>query len=181
MDDTVASYQVNAVGVDNTPEANVLFRFETLTYIFNTGCSDEQETTDLYFVTSPGGIGTLPMEVRSVEMVQEGNENDFGDNCSTDTHIRASTGGQTLTVTRNYKSLTMATIVDHSPEIERFFSDMRKSPQRWVRVSDNAGGWIARKFLVDTGGIEVRRTGETVELIVSGKFLNETSQSNYEG
>lgn len=180
IDNTVASYQVNAVGIDNTIDANILFRFETLTYIFNTGCSGEEETTDLYFVTSPGGIGTLPMQIRSVEITQEGNENDFGDNCATDTHTRSSKGGQTLTVTRNYKSITMSTIVDHSPEIERYFSDMRKSPQRWVRVSDNAGGWVARKFLADTGGIEVRRTGETVELTVSGKFLNETAQSNYE-
>lgn len=180
MDSTVAYYIVSLAGIDNTPSANALFRFENITYIFNTGCSDSDETTDLYFVTSPGGIGTLPMVVDSVEIAQEGNVNDFGDNCSTDTYIRASTGGATLTVTSNYKSIRLSTIVDHSEEIERFFSDMKKSPQRWVRVQDGNGGFVPRKFLIDTGAIEVRRTGEAVQLTVTGRFLNETAQSNTE-
>lgn len=181
MDSTVSYYTVAAAGIDNTVGAAVLFRFETITYIFNTGCSDADEVTDLYFVTSPGGIGTLPVTVDRVEITQEGNAVDFGDNCSTDAHIRSSTGGKSLTVTANYKSLTLSTIVDHSTDIERFFSDMRKSPHRWVKVSDGAGGWVARKFLADTGGIEVRRTGETVQLTVTGRFLDEAAQSNSEG
>jgi hypothetical protein len=180
MDSTVAYYTVSATGIDNTIGADVLFRFETITYIFNTGCSDADETTDLYFVTSPGGIGTLPMTVQSVEYTQEGSELDFGSNCSTDVHIKSSTGGQTLSVSRNYKSVTLSTIVDSNEEIERYFSDMRKSPQRWVRVADGNGGWAARKFLVDTGAIEVRRIGEAVELTVRGNFQNETAQSNTE-
>ncbi len=159
--DTLEFYEVQVFGAYPTAE-DVLFNASEILHIDVEACC--QDSTDIYFLTSPGGIGTLPVDIDSETVVQDGQEIQLYNDCGDDRATRATKGGRTLTNLRSYTRITFSKTCKNSAEWKRWLTDFRKSPQRWVKVIDGAGNPIAKKAILQPDDITVRQSGQAVEL-----------------
>lgn len=130
-------------------------------YVIDRSC---EVTTDILFTTPQSGISPLLVEKLEGEIVQEGTEICTASACNS-----AEYGGRTLTDLRNYERVTYRARRFYSEQEVQFFKGLKTSAERWVRRPYGAG-WIARKFIIETGGIKIFQSGENVELVATGYF-----------
>lgn len=132
------------------------------------GCKPEVHT-DVYFLGKYGGIETLPVEIIEESIVQDGEEALTSIDCGAGRFNLAAYGGRSLSGARAYQTFKLRAL-DNRPTALDFFKHMRASPQRWIRLTDDAGKPIAWKLIVDTGSITIKEAGQAVELTFSGKL-----------
>lgn len=141
---------------------------------------DSDRHTDVYFLDKLGGIGTLPMEIIEETASQTGDEILLDVPCSASRADKAAYGGRTLSNIRSNMVLTLRTFFKGGDEYVNFFRSMKLSPQRWIRTTDETGAFIARKFIVEPGGVKVFQEGAKVSLEVSGYLGDIVIQSGSE-
>lgn len=173
----VAFYEVQVVGTDPLDYNNVWFNAsEYLRFEICDACCDD--ATDLYFLSPTGSIDTIVVRVDSVETLQSGGEEiRVNIPCGTDRIDRATYGGRTLVSTRVYQKMKMSVQIPRSSEWERWVKHLRQSPQRWVRVLDESGAYIAKKIVFENGAITQRQSGEGTIIEMTG-YLQDVPTQN---
>ena len=141
---------------------------------------DSDQHTDIYFLDKLGGIGTLPVEIIEETANQVGDEILLDVPCSASREDKARYGGRTLGNIRSNISYTLRTFFKGGDEYLDFFRAMKLSPQRWIRTTDETGAFIARKFIVEPGGVKVFQEGAKVSLEVTGYMGDIVIQSGSE-
>lgn len=141
---------------------------------------DNERHTDIYFLDKLGNIGTLPVEIIERNVNQSGDEILLDVPCSASREDKAKYGGRTLSNVRSYETLTLRTFFSGGDEYIDFFKSMKLSPQRWIRTTDETGAFIARKFIVEPGGVRIYQDGPKVSLEVSGYMGDIVIQSGSE-
>lgn len=141
---------------------------------------DSAQHTDIYFLDKLGGIGTLPVEIIEETANQVGDEILLDVPCSASREDKARYGGRTLGNIRSNISYTLRTFFKGGDEYLDFFRSMKLSPQRWIRTTDETGAFVARKFIVEPGGVKVFQEGPRVSLEVSGYMGDIVIQSGSE-
>lgn len=86
---------------------------------------------------------------------------------------------------KNQETVTLRCRRNYTEEEVAYFKSMKASPERWIQVSetgiDGSGSlynYIAKRFLVDPGGVKIYQEGDYVELIITGKIGNEIIVQN---
>ena len=133
-------------------------------FVVNHQC---ENTTDVYFVTPPGGIGTMLVQIVEEEVEQQGNEICMDVPCGTSLSEVPKYGGRSLANVRSFERITIQAVDDDSPEKLAYFKSFKSSPERWLRVA-SGNGWAAKKFIVETGGVKVFQRGQNIELVATG-------------
>lgn len=151
---------------------------EAMSYYIIRPC-DTDKDTDLYFLTPIGGIGTIPVRIIEKNANQNGDEILLDVPCSVSREDKARYGGRTLSNIRSYESFTFQSH-ENSAEATDFFRDLKLSPQRWVRRRDEAGNWIARKLIIETGGVKVFSDTEKITVEMTGYLGDIIIQSGTE-
>lgn len=138
-----------------------------------------ENLTDVYFKTPPGGIGTLLCEIIEKETVQEGTEICLNIPCSTTRTEKAKYSGRMLTNIRAYEKITLRARRNFQEQEVAYFASLKASPERWVQIEETGigGTWIAKRLLVDTGGIRIFQTAEYIELTITGSLADIPLQS----
>lgn len=164
---TVSHYFVKA-----TADTGDTVGWETYFYIEH-AC---ENMVDVYFKTPPGGIGTILMDVVDRDIVQEGTEICLNTSCSTTRQEAAKYGGKTQNRIRSYDTVTLKARRSFNDEEVAYFRSLKASPERWIQVAETGltgagylNNYIAKRLLVDTGGIRIYQNGEYVDLIITGK------------
>lgn len=170
--DTLVSYSVAIFG-DATQFT------ETTSYYLLDTCEDNLLETDIYFLNQIGGISTIPVRIIEKSANQTGDEILLNVPCTASREEKGKYGGRTLSNIRSYESFTFRSF-ENGPEINDFLKDMKLSPQRWVRRQAEDGTWIARKLIIDPGGVKVYEDGPKVTVEVSGFLGDILTQSNTE-
>ena len=179
----IVYYEVQVVGMDTGLTTTLFNASEYLTFIPITECNG---FTDIYFLTSPGGISTLPVVVTKIETEQEAGTVNLSIDCNTDRLTRASVGGRTMTNIRSYNKYTFECYGKRTDEFTRWFTDFKKSPQRWIKVYEkpvtNSGISLpmAKKMIVDPGSIETFINDGALTLRGTGYTFDIPSQSSNE-
>lgn len=159
-------YQVQVVGTDPLDYGEILFNATEYLEFCVTDCCDD--TADLYFLGVPGGIDTVNVRVDKNEVLQSGGEEirvQVG--CGTTREDRAGNGGRSLVSMRVYQKLTLSLQVPRNDEWARWMKHLRQSPQRWIRVKDEGGNWLAKKLILEAGSFKIKQSGvgETIEMV----------------
>ena len=172
----VVAYEVQVVGTDPLDYGDVWFNAsEYLRFEICDACCDD--STDLYFLSPTGSIDTIVVRVDSLETLQSGGEEiRVNIPCGTDRVDRAAYGGRTLVATRVYQKMKMSVQIPRSADWELWVKHLRQSPQRWVRVTDQSGGYIAKKIIIDAGGITSRKSGEGTIVEITGYLQDVPTQ-----
>lgn len=125
---------------------------------------------DVYFKTPPGGIGTILCEMIEREIIQEGTEICLNTPCSTGNLESAKYSGRMLSQLRSYEKVTLRARRNFSDEEVAYFKSMKASPERWIQWPETGetGGYIAKKLVVDTGGVKIMQSGDYIDLIITG-------------
>lgn len=172
----VVAYEVQVVGTDPLDYGDIWFNAsEYLRFEICDACCDD--ATDLYFLSPTGSIDTIVVRVDSVETLQSGGEEiRVNIPCGTDRVDRAAYGGRTLVATRVYQKMKMSVQIPRSADWETWVKHLRQSPQRWVRVTDQSGGYIAKKIIIDAGAITNRKSGEGTIVEITGYLQDVPTQ-----
>ena len=171
-DETLDRYEVQAVLLDSGD--NVLANAsEYLTYVVAPSCCEE--STDVYFLTPAGGIGTMLVRIDETEAVQEGREILTDVPCNTAgfyQSAKAKYGGRSLSQITAYERVTISATETATDEYIDYFKHFKMSPQRWLRVTSADGSHMAYKFLPEPGGVQIFRAGENVVLRATGRLID---------
>jgi len=129
--------------------------------------------TDVYFKTPAGGIGTLLCEITETEMVQEGTEICLNVACGVSRSESAKYSGRMMNQMRAYEKITLRARRNFDPEEVEYFKSLKASPERWVQVPETGiipfgGSWIAKRLLVEPGGVRIFQTGDYIDLEITG-------------
>ena len=171
--DTLSHYTVR-VFLDDTTQAT-----EEITYYIAQGCDNPELDTDLYFLNPAGGISTVPVRVIEQTAQQEGTEILLDVPCTASRVDKGKYGGRTLTGVRSYESFVFRSF-ENSTAVTQFFRDLKLSPQRWVRRRAEDGTWIARKLIVEPGGVRIYSENEKVTVEITGYLGDIPVQSTTE-
>lgn len=162
----VLKYSVQVSGVDTLDSNNVFFNAtEYLEFVLSPACDSH---TDLYFLNSCGGIDTVDVQIDRIEVVQDGNEIQIPVPCGTDRSDRAKYGGRTLLSLRSYSKYYLSAEFQRTPANTRWLTDLRKSPQRWIRITDEGGSPLAKKLIVSPGAVKVYEVGVGIKIELEG-------------
>lgn len=132
-----------------------------------------QNLIDVYFKTPPGGIGTILCEITDSEINQEGTEICLSTPCGTTRQEVARYGGRMLNNIRSYEKVTLRARRNFSTEEVEYFKSVKASPERWIQVSETGetpfgGSYIAKRLIVEPGGVKVFQSGEYIDLVITG-------------
>lgn len=162
----VLKYSVQVSGVNSLDDNDVFFNAtEYLEFVLLPSCESK---TDLYFLNSPGGIDTFDVQIDKIEVVQDGNEIQLAIPCGTSRTDRGKYGGRTLVNLRSYSKYTLSAELQRTDENRRWITDLRKSPQRWLKITDDAGSPLAKKFILSTGSIRVTEVAVGIKIELEG-------------
>lgn len=175
---TLDFYQVHITTQNSGSPTDLTQITETKSFYFTEQC-DELRNTDLYFLTPAGGIGTLPVEIIEQSAEQQGTEILLDVPCTATRADQGRYGGRTLVDIRSFQTFTFRAI-SNEPEINNFFRDLKLSPQRWVRRTAEDGSFIARKLIIENGGIKIFQDGPTVSVEITGHLGDVPIQSGTE-
>ncbi|MGL4640882.1 MAG: hypothetical protein ACRCVX_14255 [Shewanella sp.] len=165
----VAYYEVQVYGVPTSgPLSSVLFIASELIRIqIDHSCCDSM--TDLYFLSPTGSIDTMNVRIDSIETLQsDGQEIYVNVPCGASFVDRATNGGRTLINTRAYQKVKMSVKIPRRSDHERWVAHMRQSPQRWIKMRDASGTFIAKKIVFENGGITQHKVGEGAQIEMIG-------------
>lgn len=176
----IVAYEVQLLGVNRLDFEDVLFNAsEYLRFEICDKCCEDG--TDLYFLSPTGSIDTFLVRVDSLETLQSGGEEiTVNLPCGASRTDRATNGGRTLTSTRVYQKMKLSAQIPRSKEWERWVKHLRQSPQRWIRVMDESGAYIAKKIVFENGGITQRETGQGVTIEMTGYLMDIPTQQGNE-
>ena len=135
--------------------------------------------TDVYFLGKYGGIETLPVEIVEESVSQESAEAFVSIPCGAGRFNLAAYGGRTHSAVRSYTEYKLR-VIDNRPDAVPLFKHMLASPQRWIRLIDDANKPIAWKVLVDPGSTTIRQSGSSVELLFTVKMNDNPVQRGNE-
>lgn len=178
---TVSHYFVRAVAMDefNAPLDEI--GWETY-FSVDEHC---EQTTDIYFLTPQGGIGTMLCDIVEMGIVQDAQEICLDVPVFATRQEEARYGGYMQNQIRNRETITLRCRRNYKADEVAYFKSLKASPERWIRVQetgiDGSGpyyNYIAKRLLVDTGGIKIFQEGDYVELIITGKIGNEIKVQN---
>lgn len=131
--------------------------------------------TDIYFLTPSGGIGTISCVIEEREVTQSGTEICLNTLCESTRTEQAKYAGRAITNVKSEDQVTLRAKANFHPQEVEFFRSMKISPERWIQVEERklytgveSTAWIARKFLVGSGGIKIYQVGEYIELVATG-------------
>ena len=176
-------YEVQVVGVDQTTgdalfDASEYLRFEPK------GCCDG--TTDVYFLTPAGGIGTVVVQIDEIETIQDSTEINLQQSCGGDRIERAKYGGRTLANRRSYQQVSFSISAKNSTEWQRWLKHLRASPQHWIRLNSepatNGGASepFAKKLLLEPGSVKTFVNGQSIEFKATGYLADIPTQKGIE-
>jgi len=179
--DNVSKYEVLVTGDDGLP--SVFNATSSLTFVLDQKCCEQH--LDAYFMTPAGGIGTLIAEKTEYEVNQDGTEICIDVPCGATGFEKSKKGGRTLTELRNYDSITIVARESFNEANQKWFADFKRSPHKWLRVEVPATEFatpqfVAKKFIVEPGGIRIFRNGENLELEAKGYLADIPTQSTTE-
>jgi hypothetical protein len=155
--------------------------FEQFRFILSNDCFG---TTDLYFANSLGGITTVLVEKDAADMEQGFTEILTEVACETSRETKAKYKGRGMADLINTERFTFSAVEGDTPEQRANWADLKASPQRWLRVNSNdmidavTPKWVARKLLIDAGGIRVFENAGKLILTVTGSWGYETVPGN---
>jgi len=136
--------------------------------------------TDLYFLTPAGGIGTISATIEEREVIQNGTEICLNTPCSQTRVESAKYKGRGYTNIRSQDRITLRARQNFNDEEVEFFRTFKASPERWIQVKQKEIGigvetdtWIARKFLVETGGVRILQSGDYIDLMITGTMADD--------
>jgi len=162
---TVQIFIANAGG---TPIAGFS---EQRTYALYEDCDSDR--TDLYFVTPPGGIGTIPVSITSINANQTANEIELTLSRNVNLQDQAKYGGRLYTNPRGFDEVSVRAIMTGAGEDEYgFFRSMKYSPERWLKRKNDDGTYSAVRFNVNQGSIQIFQQAEFIELNCTGFLLD---------
>lgn len=173
----LVGYDVQVFGKETFTETVLFTASESLRFEVINVCNN---CTDVYFLTSPGGIGTQPVTVKEREVVSSGSEIKVNTSCDLSNTDRARYGGRSLVSLRSYERVTFEVNLPNTPECERWIKDLRKSPQTWLKVSDLDGDPLARKMILDSGSVKIFKTGEGISVEMTGYLSDIPTQKGVE-
>lgn len=176
----VSHYFVRATAVDEFGNGNTI-GYETY-FAVESPC---EETTDLYFLTPYGGVGTIYCDVVERSINQSAQEICLDVPVMATRQETAKYGGFMQNQVRNQESITLRCRRNYTEDEVAYFKSLKASPERWIQVPetglDGSGqlyNYIAKRFLIDTGGVQIFQEGDYIELIISGKIGNEIIVQN---
>lgn len=159
-------YQVQVVGTDPLDYGDIWFNATEYLEFCVTDCCDD--AADLYFLSPTGSIDTVTVRVEKNEVLQSGGEEiQVQIGCGTTREDRAANGGRSLVSMRVYQKFTLSLQVPRNDEWARWMKHLRQSPQRWIRVKDEGGNWLAKKLILESGSFKIKQSGvgETIEMV----------------
>lgn len=137
--------------------------------------------TEIYFLNSAGGIDTMLFdETDEIEVAQDWTEVCIDTPCAASREWKTAYGGRSLSAVRSYKRISLLTRVDARQDWIDWFSELKASPQRWVKQIGLDGQPYAAKLLVESGGIKVFKSGAQIEITVTGALQDTPIQSGAE-
>lgn len=182
-EETLDFYEVQVIGV-TIPDDEVFDMTEYLRYVPGHCCD---ETTDIYFLTPAGGIGTILAEVEQRELVQDGQEISLQVDCGDTRSNRGRYGGRTLVSIRNYERITFRIDTPQTTDWERWLKHFRSSPQHWIKVLDETGFGlgvpgepIAKKLIIQPDAAQIARSGGGIEFRCTGYLADIPTQKGTE-
>lgn len=178
---TVSHYFVRAIARDEFGASIGTIGYETY-FSVESPC---EETTDLYFLTPYGGIGTMFCDIVEKSHNQSANEICLDVPVMATRQEQARYGGYMQNQVRNQESVTLRCRRNYTEDEVAYFRSFKASPERWIQIPetglDGSGqlyNYIAKRFLVDPGGVQIFQEGDYIELIVTGKIGNEIIVQN---
>lgn len=151
---------------------------ETLTFGVDHDCD---ESTDIYFVTPQGGIGTIQCEITESEIIQEGTEICLDTPCATSRTESSKYSGRRLGNLRSYDRVTLKSRHQYGEDWREYFRSFKASPDRYLQVKEKktvgSDSWIAKRFNPEPGGIKIYQTAEYIDLVVTGTLADIPVQS----
>lgn len=158
---TVSHYFVRA-----TADSGAVVGWDTY-FVIEHACED---MVDVYFKTPPGGIGTILCEVQDRDVVQEGTEICLNTPCSTTRTESAKYSGRMLNQLRSYEKVTLKARRNFSESEVEYFRSLKASPERWIQVEETGvtGTYIAKRLMIDTGGVKIMQVGDYIDLVIEG-------------
>jgi hypothetical protein len=175
--ETLSHYTVKIMTQNSGSEFDVTQITEDKTFYVMTACNTDK-FTDLYFLTPIGGIGTIPVQIIESNVNQAGDEILLDVPCTASREDKARYGGRTLSNIRSYESFTFRSI--DNGNVTEFFRDLKLSPQRWVKMDAEDGSVVARKLIIEPGGVKIYEDGPTVTVEVTGYLGDIIIQSGTE-
>lgn len=144
-----------------------------------------EETTDLYFLTPYGGIGTILCDIVEKSIDQQAQEICLDVPVMATRQETARYGGYMQNQVRNRESITLRCRRNYTDDEVAYFKSFKASPERWIQVAEtgiegsgNFNNYIAKRFLVEPGGVQIFQEGDYVELIITGKIGSEIIVQN---
>lgn len=171
-------YEVQVIGTDPGTGDPLFNASEYLRFVPGHCCDG---TTDIYFLTPAGGIGTLVVRIDERSVVQDGQEVNLQIACGTSRLDKARYGGRTMVNLRSYEQIKFTVFASNNLEWQRWLKHFRASPQHWIRVEDELGGSpFARKLLLEPGSGTIFKTGEGIEFTTTGYLTDISTQKGTE-
>jgi len=178
---TVSHYFVRATARDEFASPIATIGYETF-FAIEQPC---EETTDLYFLTPYGGIGTLYCDIVEKSINQQAQEICLDVPVMATRQETARYGGYMQNQVKNQESITLRCRRNYTNDEVAYFKSFKTSPERWIQVPEtgldgvgNLYNYIAKRFLVDPGGVQIFQEGDYVELIITGKIGSEIIVQN---
>jgi len=175
----ILHYEVQVLGVDQTT-GDALFNASELLKFVPTPCC--KGTTDIYFLTPAGGIGTIVVQIDEIETVQDSQEINKQQSCGGDRVERAKYGGRTLANQRSYQQVSFSISARNTSEWERWLKHLRSSPQHWIRMNNEpaSNGGIsepfAKKLILQAGSAKTFINGQSIEFKATGYMADIVTQ-----
>lgn len=137
--------------------------------------------TDLYVLTPPGGIATVMTTIESKEVVQEGTEIFLSMDPNASREDQARYGGRTKVGIRNYERIAISVRLANNADNYRWLKEVRSAPQHWLRITDQGGLPLAKKFFLDFDTAKILPVqGQALELSATGYFADTPVQAGIE-
>lgn len=175
----IGSYLIQCIGTNPLDFEDVYFNAsEYLKFNVDHCCDDH---TDLYFLSPTGGIDTVVVRIDSIETLQSGGEEiQVQIGCDASRTDRATNGGRRLVNVRAYQKVKMSLKIPYNDEWARWMKHLRQSPQRWIRLKDEGGNWMAKKIVFENGSIKAKESGQGSELELIGYLQDIPTQPGTE-
>lgn len=161
-----------------TATSGTLVRSEFIYIVIDhTQCAS---STDVYFQTQLGTIGTIPVKIEEMAAGQTGSEVDLAVRDDKAAPEWAGYGGRTLVNLRSYNTVKISARDSYNAEQRKWFEQFRHSPHKWIKVASEDGGYIARKLIINPGELRTFEAGGNIVLEATGYMQDLPIQSSSE-
>jgi hypothetical protein len=147
-------------------------------YSVDHSCANNDNVTDLYFVSLYGGICTIICDIDDKTITSEFNEIALDVPCTTATNEKAKYQGISAQGLSAYETYTLTVVDDYSAEQVEYFKSVKSAPEHWIKVQDvrpelSDIGYTALRFLPDADGVQIFQRGETIALRLTGRIARD--------